>query len=247
VPTGERFRTRHALALEMLDRSGPVLPHAWVAGDDEMGRSSAFRQALRDRGERYLLAVPSNTPVRDLGATPPPYTGRGRRPVVPFARADRWRGALAEGIWAVVDVRDGGKGPLVVQVATARVQAKTDRRRAGPEETLVAVRAEQPDKSWKHDYYLSDAPAGTAVSEFARVAKAAHRVEECLNRAKGEAGLADYEVRTWRGWHHHQALSLIATWFLTVEARRGKKDDPGVDRAAVGGGHRRAAEAAVGV
>lgn len=41
-----------------------------------------------------------------------------------------------------------------------------------------------------------------------------------------EAGLADYEVRTWRGWHHHQTLSLIATWFLTQETRQGKKSRP---------------------
>jgi len=246
VPKGVRFRTRHELAPEMLDERGPAWPQAWLAGDDEMGRSSGFRQSLRDRNEQYLLAVPSNTLVRDLGATPPPYRGHGRRPKVPFARVDRWRAAQAENAWAVVDVRDGEKGPLTVQVATARVQAKTDRRRAGPEETLVVVRAEQSDGTWKIDYYLSDAPAGTSVSEFARVTKAAHRVEECLKRAKGEAGLADYQVRTWAGWHHHQALSLIATWFLAGEARRGKKGDPGADRPAVGGGDRGAAEAALG-
>jgi SRSO17 transposase len=247
VPKGVRFHTRHELALVMLDERGPTLPHTWVAGDDEMGRSSGFRQALRGRKERYLLAVPSNTLVRDLGATPPPYRGRGRRPVVPLGRVDRWREALAEEAWTVVDVRDGEKGPLVVQVATAQVQARTDRRRAGPGETLVVVRAEQPDGTWKIDYYLSNAGSETAVSEFARVTKAAHRVEECLKRAKGEAGLADYQVRTWAGWHHHQTLSLIASWFLAGEARRGGKDDPGPDRPAIGGRHRRPAEATVGV
>ena len=56
--------------------------------------------------------------------------------------------------------------------------------------------------------------------------KAAHRVEECLKRCKSEAGLGEYQVRNWRGWHHHQALSLIATWFLVVEARREKKVVP---------------------
>jgi SRSO17 transposase len=76
----------------------------------------------------------------------------------------------------------------------------------------------------KHDYHLSNAAPGTPLAEFARVAKASHRIEECLKRSKGEAGLGEYQVRNWRGWHHHMALSLIATWFLVVEARRGKND-----------------------
>jgi hypothetical protein len=44
VPKEVKFRTRHQLALEMLDESGPSLPHSWVAGDDEMGRPSSFRR-----------------------------------------------------------------------------------------------------------------------------------------------------------------------------------------------------------
>jgi hypothetical protein len=77
VPRGVRPRTRHELALEMLDERGPLLPHAWVAGDDEMGRCSWFRGELQKRREHYLLAVPSNTLVRDLAAEPPPSGGRG--------------------------------------------------------------------------------------------------------------------------------------------------------------------------
>ena len=37
-------------------------------------------------------------------------------------------------------------------------------------------------------------------------------------------------VITWEGWHHHQTLSLIATWFLTQETRRGKNQDSRADR-----------------
>ena len=98
---------------------------------------------------------------------------------------------------------------------------------------MVVFRERQGDGSWKHDYLLSNGPLGTTLEEFALVFKPEHRVEECLQRAKGEAGLADYEVRTWRGWYHHWALALVATLFLTVEAGRGKKMDPGVDGAAV--------------
>jgi SRSO17 transposase len=241
VPKHVRFRTRHELALEMLGEQGPLLPHAWVAGDDEMGRSTQFRLALQERKEQYLLAVPSNTLVRDRDAEPPPYSGHGPRAKVPFTRVDRWAAALPADAWETTDVRDGERGPLVVQSVKARVTAKTDRRREGPGETLVVTREPQNDGTYKHDYYLSNAPFETPLAEFGRVAKAEHRVEECLQRAKSEAGLADYEVRTWEGWHHHQTLSLIATWFLVKESLRGKKMDPGDHRATDSLGYRLAA------
>ena len=75
------------------------------------------------------------------------------------------------------------------------------------------------------DYYLSNAAPEVPLEEFARVGKAEHRIEECIQRSKSEAGLDQYEVRNWTGWYHHQTLSLIATWFLVTEARRGKRMD----------------------
>ena len=227
VPQEIRFKTRHELALDMLRDQGALLPHAWITGDDEMGRSSKFRSDLRALNERYLLAVPSNTLIRDGEVEPPPYRGRGQPRKVPFQRADRWLAALPASAWETIEIRAGEKGPLATQIVKRQVQAKREDRSAGPEEVLVATREKQADGTFKHDYYLSNGAADTPLKEFARVANAEHRIEECLKRAKGEAGLADYEVRTWIGWHHHQTLSLLATWFLTQETRRGKKMDTG--------------------
>ena len=140
---------------------------------------------------------------------------------------------------------DGERGPLLVEMAWTRVVARTDRGRIGPEELLVVIRGLDEDGATKHDYYLSDAPPETLPGVLARVAKAEHRVERCLQRGKSEAGLAECQVRTWSGWHHHQALSLIAAWFLVQEARRGKKGDAGADGAA--GARRAGVAAAVGV
>jgi len=227
VPSSVRFRTRHELALEMLLDKRSLLPHAWVAGDDEMGRSTWFRRQLADLQEQYLLAVPSNTIVRDLRAPLPSRADPRRKRA--FEQVRLWAAALPATAWTKIDVRDGHRGPLLVEAVKTRVVAKTDRRRIGPEETLVVLRAAQDDGSWKYDYYLSNARVETPLAEFARVAKAEHRIEECLQRSKSEAGLADYEVRNWVGWHHHQTLSLIATWFLVQEARRGKKIHAGAD------------------
>ena len=228
VPSEVRFQTRHELALDMLQETGTLLPHTWVAGDDEMGRSSRFRRDLRDLNERYFLAVPSNTTIRDLQVPAPEYSGRGRKPKRPFEQVRRWMQSLSDEEWTRIDVRDGEKGPLQVEIVSRRVQAHTDTRKVGPEEMLVVIRSPDEQGGTKHDYYLSNAPRRTRLKEFARVAVAEHRVEECIKRAKSEAGLADYEVRNWFGWHHHVILSLIATWFLVQETRRGRTYTPAI-------------------
>jgi SRSO17 transposase len=231
VPEGLRYQTRHDLALEMLERRGAVLPHGWVSGDDEMGRPAWFRRELNGRQERYLLAVPSNTSIRDLEAEPPVYGGKGRPPKAPFRQVRAWCEALPAEAWVRLTVRDGEKGPLEVEVVKRRVESKVERRVVGFEELLVAARYVEGGKL-KSDYHLSNAAAETPLAELARVAKAEHRIEECLKRSKSEAGLGDYQVRNWEGWQNHQTLSLIATWFLLQEARRGKKGGAGVDGAA---------------
>jgi SRSO17 transposase len=247
IPRSVRYRTRHELALEMLRETGPLLPHAWVTGDDEMGRSSRFRAELRRLGERYLLAVPSNTTVRDLDAEAPPWGGRGRPPKRQFEQVRAWTGSLPPAAWRRIEVGDGERGPKVVELVAARVVAKTDRGRIGPEELLVVIRRRDDAGVAEHDYYLSNAPPEALPGVLAQVARAGHRVEECLQRGKSEAGLAGYQVRTWSGWHHHMALALIASWFLVQEARRGKKADTGVDRAAGAGRSRLAAAGGVSV
>ena len=231
IPKGTRFRTRHELALEMLDKQGALLPHAWVTGDDEMGRPAEFRRELRQRHEGYLLAVPSNTKVRDLTMDAPAYVGRGRPAERPFVQVRRWCAALPATAWTRLDVRDGTKGPLVIEAVQCRVTARLGKG-VGPEERLFVTRELQSDGSYRHDYYLGHTGAAeVTLMEWARVAKAEHRIEECLQRAKSEAGLGDYQARNWVGWHHHLTLSLVAAWFLVGETRRGKNPHTRADGA----------------
>ncbi|HWE40079.1 MAG TPA: IS701 family transposase [Isosphaeraceae bacterium] len=196
VPRSVRYRTRHELASEMLAEAGPLPPHGGVTGDDERGRSSRSRAELRRRAERYLLAVPSNTTARDLEAEAPEGSGRGRPPTRPVEQVRARAGSLPPAAWRRIEVGDGERGPQVVEPVATRVVARTDRGRIGPEELLVVLRRRDEAGVIEHDYYLSNAPPEASPGVLARVARAGHRVEECLRRGKGEAGLAGYQVRT---------------------------------------------------
>jgi SRSO17 transposase len=146
IPKKVRYRTRHQLCLEMLEKHGEKLPHSWIAGDDEMGRPYWFRRRLNELTERYLLAVPSNTLVRDLHVDPPEYSGRGCRPKRPWTRVDRWTQSLAEKDWTVIDVRDGTKGPILVEAVKRRVVGRTNKGQEGhaDQRTMSTALANQP-------------------------------------------------------------------------------------------------------
>jgi hypothetical protein len=220
VPEAVSYRTRHEQCLERLDLWGEQGPHGWVTGDDELGRHTRFRQALRERGERYVLGVPCNTPIRDLEAPWPVYQGRGRPPKPPWQSVTVWRHALVPEAWAHLTVRDGEKGPVGIEMVTRRVQTRLERKRMGPEEWLVVTRgpladegtvegraspdARDQDAGYGYRYYLTptcvanrelEAPS---LGELARVIKAGTSIEASLKRGKGEAGMDAYQVRTVR-------------------------------------------------
>jgi SRSO17 transposase len=225
VPPEVEFREKWRIALDLLDRSLPGLPHGWITGDDELGRAAEFRAALRQRPERYVLDVPCNTTVRDMEQRRPrrKKAGVGRKRAVPFQRADVWAARQGESRWERITVRDGEKRPLVVDAMSVRVRAKEDGR-IGPEERLVVIR---PVGESRIDYALSNAGPEVPLAEVVRAQRQRHRIEEVFEAGNGEVGLDHYEVRGWVGWHHHMTLSFMALWFLCLERRRVGGENPG--------------------
>jgi SRSO17 transposase len=231
VPPAVKFQEKWQIALCLLDRSLPDLPHGWIAGDDEFGRVSALRAKLRSRKERYILDVPCNTLVRDLQKRRPPRkkAGVGRKREVPFQRVDDWAKSQPDSRWERLTVRDAEKGPLEVDAMTVQVRAKQEGR-IGPEERLVVMRNVGESEI---DYAFSNADAEVPLIELVRAQRQRHRVEEFFGAGKGDAGLGHYEVRSWVGWHHHMTLAMVAMWFLSSERRRVGGENPGGDAVAV--------------
>src|SRR5438132_4828243 len=208
VPPEVRYHTRHEQCLEMLDEWGEQVPHGWVTGDDELGHHTRFRQALRERGERYVLGVPCTTTVRDLEAPLPEYAGRGRYPKASWQSVTQWRQSLYHNDWQRLTVRDGEKGPVAIEMVTRRVQTRMERKRTGPEEWLVITRrpltdertleprasrdATDHDARYRYHYYLTPSDGGgvackePSCGELARVIKAGACIEASCKRGKNE-------------------------------------------------------------
>jgi SRSO17 transposase len=64
--------------------------------------------------------------------------------------------------------------------------------------------------------YVVFAPQATPLEELGRVAGRHWTIESGFEAAKGEVGLADYEVRRWTGWYRHITLVLWAYALLAI-------------------------------
>jgi hypothetical protein len=135
-------------------------------------------------------------------------------------------------------VRAGEEGPLRVDAMSIRVRTKLEAR-LGPEERLAVMRSVEAEP--EAHYALSNAAADVPPEDPVRVRSARHEVEEVFEAAEGEVGLAQYEVRSRVGRHHHVTLSPLALWFLCRGRRRFGGESPRGHRVAGARGLRAAA------
>src|SRR5205085_11073424 len=82
---------------------------------------------------------------------------------------------------------------------------------------------EQADGTIK--YAFSNLPASTSRIKAVRLWRSRRPVEQGYQQMKEELGLDHFEGRSWRGFHHHACLVMLAYGFLALEqvrARRGR-------------------------
>jgi SRSO17 transposase len=231
LPEDLPFRTKPQIAAELI-RGVAVLgqvPLDWIVADDEYGRSGHFLDELESLEQRYVVEVPVTTAVwtADPATCIPAYSGRGRKPTAPARDAVRTVGALAAELppsaWRALRVREGATGPLVFEFAAVRIWTMRHRK-PGPPAWLLIRRSLGKDAEVK--YYVSNAAAETPLETLALVACTRFRVEEFLEDCKSYLGMAQYETRSWVGWHHHMTLVGLAHLFVTLVRKRLQREVP---------------------
>jgi SRSO17 transposase len=201
VPDEVEFATKPQLAQRMLERALDAgVPMAWVTGDEVYGGDRRLRMWLEGRQQPFVLAVKATEPLWSRGVD-----GVRQRGAATIAAG------LTEEDWQQLSAGEGAKGPRLYD--WARIE-------------LVRL----PDPGWQHwllvrcsladptelAYYVVFGPAATTLDELVRVAGSRWAIEECIETAKGEVGLDDYEVRSWTGWYRHITLALLAHAYLSV-------------------------------
>jgi len=235
VPEEVGFATKPQQAIAMLTRAWEHgVPMRWVTGDEVYGDAPRLRETIQAQGRFYVLAVSANTRVwteRPEVEEPAEQTG-GRPRLAPRVRKDGTPArmvsevvaSLPKSAWKRLAVVEGEKGMITYHWARVRVVESRDQL-PGPDVWLLARRSQAaPDKL---AYYLAYTPPKTSLETLVRVASTRYTVEQCIEEAKGETGLDQYEVRFWHSWYRHITLSMMAhAWLASIKLREQEKKAP---------------------
>ena len=123
------------------------------------------------------------------------------------------------GQWQRRVIKEGSQGPMVADFWAMRVVAVRDGL-PGPEVWLVLSRQLETGAL---KTYVCNAPASVSLETLARLSGMRWPIETCFEESKQYLGMGDYEVRSWRGWHHHMTLCILAHFFLVRQQQRLKK------------------------
>ena len=186
------FATKPRLAQHMIERAlDAEVPFSWLTADEAYGQVKYLRVWLEERDISYVLATRRNDDV---------FTPDGRT-----GRADQMIAAVPPKQWRRISAGDGAHGPreyswvrIPIRIAWA----------PGRGHWLLARRSLSDPTEIA--YYICAGPRRTTLTELATVAGSRWRIEECFQQAKNEAGLVQYQVRTYRAWHAHTTLSMLA-------------------------------------
>ena len=239
VPESVVFRTKPELALELIRTVGPKIRHGWLTFDEGYGKDPGFLSGLEELDERYIGEVPKSFRgwLRCPEVVEPKPSRNGRQQRKARVKAGQPKPQTVEAIaaalpanaWKRLSFREGTKGTQMAHFTRIRIVAERNNL-PGPEVWLVIERS--CDQSPYIKYYISNAAVGCPLLEMVKAGHNRWPVEDCFLRGKQEVGLDDYEVRGWRGWHHHMTLTMLALWFLVLQKRRlGEKIRHGHDAA----------------
>lgn len=199
IPADVTFATKPELAAEMItDALDAGVPARWVAGDEVYGAGRYLRGELERRGVGYVLAVACDHRILSAGRK---------------TRADAVAAQLPAPAWHRYSAGPGAKGPRYYDWAwTGAGGGDRDGRH------LLLIRRHVT--TGELAFYRSWSPRPVALPALVRVAGTRWAIEELFQAGKGQAGLDQYQVRTWTGWHRFITLALLALAYLAVLAAR---------------------------
>ena len=223
IPESERvFKTKSQLALEIVEqarRNG--VRFGWVGADAGYGSGPDFLFALADAGHTFLIDVHKSFVIygvgRQLRIHEPSSNGQKARRLISARESlsvEEFVQACSTKDWRLYSVRQTTRGSLKLRVLRKSVYVWHKQSGQGRRyELLVTENLDGQDRK----YSLTNQKSSTSTQRLSWMQRQRYWVERCFEDGKSQCGMADYQVRLWKAWHHHMALVMMAMLFMLSE------------------------------
>jgi SRSO17 transposase len=222
IPDDVVYRSKYAIALEQLDRAvAEGIRFAWITADEWYAQKGAFVRGLEERGQRFVLEIPTSLCVwlEDPAGSP-------LNAALPVKHVCRFGEVFLEQPWEPHYVKDTDKGPVVWNVKCAACWMPRGKGVVGPYWLVMARNALEPSET---KYFLSNAAPGVPLPVILHVAFSRWSVERCLEDEKSELGLSHFEVRCYPALARHLLITQVSHLFLARQAARLREKKSGGD------------------
>ena len=223
IPESERvFKTKSQLALEIVEqarRNG--VRFGWVGADAGYGSGPDFLFALADAGHTFLIDIHKSFVIygvgRQLRIHEPSSNGQKARRLISARESlsvEEFVQACSTKDWRLYNVRQTTRGSLKLRVLRKSVYVWHKQSGQGRRyELLVTENLDGQDRK----YSLTNQKSSTSTQRLSWMQRQRYWVERCFEDGKSQCGMADYQVRLWKAWHHHMALVMMAMLFMLSE------------------------------
>lgn len=219
VPENIVFQTKAQLGLELIRKAQErKIPFGWIGMDSHYGQQPWLLDELESQNLIYIADIPCDSRAwleRPETGVPLRNGDVGRKPTKLKAKeqpveARQIASQLDRSQWNRIYIRDTERGQLWSLLAFLRVYPVVDE--LPGKETWLILRKDEKEQKLKYQY--CNAPSDTPIEQLAEMSHSRYWMERAIQDAKGEAGLDEYELRSWRGWHHHMTMTILSMLFL---------------------------------
>jgi SRSO17 transposase len=223
----QKFKTKPRLALDIIEDTADILKYDWIGGDAAYGDSTELRLGIAALGKMFVLDVRGNQNV--YLKHPKPYIPDG--PAGQGGVKNTYKTeeqevmvrdllkTLPDSQWRTCTFRQGTKGGMTRQVTCLEVYIWNKRRNKTEDvEALRLIISREEDGSEvkysvtndiNRDGYQAPPESKLLFRQMQR-----YWVERAIQDCKDTLGMTDYQVRTWRAWHHHITLTIMALHYM---------------------------------
>lgn len=215
VPDKLVFQTKLQIAAELIKNAhSQGVPFEAVDFDTLYGRSGWLRDELAKERIEYYGDVPNNTtvfverPLVKWSVTKKGVRAKKPRVIGHSYQVQQLVNQVEQ--WHTMTIRPNERGHLIADFVRFRVW--TVRENGSLREEWLLIRREHEKE--EYTYTLSNAPQDISLELMAERKCQRYFIERSNQDSKSEIGWDDFQGIKYRGWLHHLAFTIMASWFV---------------------------------